>query len=431
MSFLKKHYEKIILTILLLLFVVALIYQISIVLTARQIRPEDLELPKKKPDYRRIDFTKAEFNIMENLSKDDLWLKSGPRTESDKFWTDLMVPFECARSIYGRKKIVPLYYFLDKYKINRCPWTGKELKQPETKPPPEDIDKDGIPNKVEELAGLDVNVPDDALYDKDGDGFSNLIEYKFFKNKSMTAQAEAIKNPKIHPSLALRLYVGKIIRTKIDIVLKKVRPRGKDKKNWEIHLELKTKKGWRSKFPALGNTIKIEGIEYKIIGVEYKFKKVYDNTLNSVVKKDESEITIKPEDENENEKIVVAVGKPTFAPKKKVLIKDSIDDRSYHVVVGQTFTVGNSEVGKESFTLKSANPSSETAILKSSSGKEYTITSEALEKPATEDKTQRRPEMMNPGIPEEQFPPGLPRDMRRKREKNLKKRSGRNPGFPL
>jgi hypothetical protein len=420
LSFLKKHYEKIILTILLLLFVVALVYQISIVLNARKIRPEDLELPKKKPDYRQIDFTRTEYNIMENLSKDDKWLDPGPRVAGAKFWTDLMVPVECARTIHGRKKIVPLYFFLKKYAVNRCPWTGNELKQPEVPPAPEDMDKDGLPNKLEELAGLDKEKPEDAHYDKDDDGFSNMIEYKFFKNKPVEQQGKAISDPKIHPPLALRLYVSRIIRTKIDIVLKKVRPRGEDKKKWEIHLEVKTARGWRSRFPFLGGTVKIDGEKYKIIDVNYKIKEVFDNTVNATVKKNISEITIAPVGDGEGEKIVVAIGKPTFAPKKKVVIKDSIDDSVYNVIVGQSFVVGNSALGKEKYTLVSADPTSKSAKIKSEDGKEYTITEEMMEKPLSPTaEGERRPDMMpepgRGGIPGDPAFPELPKDMRRTR----------------
>ena len=41
-----------------------------------------------------------------------------------------------------------------------------------------DEDLDGIPNVAEEEFGLDPLDPDDAALDKDGDGFSNLLEYE-------------------------------------------------------------------------------------------------------------------------------------------------------------------------------------------------------------------------------------------------------------
>jgi hypothetical protein len=181
----------------------------------------------------------------------------------------------------------------------------------------------------------------------------------------------------------------------------------------------------------LGETITVDGDKYKIIGVDSVIKKVFDKTLNMVVKKNESEIVIQPE--GSKEKILVTVGKSTYAPKKKVLIKDAIDDSSYTVIVGQNFTVGNTELGKETFTLLNADANSGIAIIKSvgKDGKEYKISREQMEKPGAEGK-KKKPDMMDPGMmmPGEEFPGGLPRDLKRKKEYLRGKNRNRPTGFP-
>jgi hypothetical protein len=45
-------------------------------------------------------------------------------------------------------------------------------------PPPGDSDGDGLPDAWEQLYGLDAHNPDDAAADRDGDGLSNLAEYR-------------------------------------------------------------------------------------------------------------------------------------------------------------------------------------------------------------------------------------------------------------
>ncbi|MFX1560409.1 MAG: hypothetical protein ACFFBL_07460, partial [Promethearchaeota archaeon] len=44
-------------------------------------------------------------------------------------------------------------------------------------PGPTGGDNDGMPDSWEMLYGLDMNNPDDAQLDKDGDGLTNLQEY--------------------------------------------------------------------------------------------------------------------------------------------------------------------------------------------------------------------------------------------------------------
>jgi len=420
LTFLKKHYEKIILTILLLVFVGSLIYQITIVLSAGNITEEDLKLPPKRPDYRKIDFTKGEFRLIANLSKNDLWLKSGPRKEGDKFWTDFMLPFPASRSPFGKNKIIPRYYMA--HEMNG-PFMGKKLKAPNTKAPIEsDIDKDGIPNTVEDTIGMDKLNPEDAEFDIDGDGFKNIDEYK------MTLQnllgKDAVNNPKIHPSLALRLYVIQIIKTRINVKLKRVGVKGKDKKNWEIHMETRNKKKWRSKFPKLGRSIQVDGVDYKIVDVVSKSEDVFDRSLKSKVKKDRSEIVL--QQEGAPDKILVVVGEDVYAPKKKVLLKDVIDNKKYRVVVGASFKVGNTKVGREDFKVLSVDAKAKTVVLESKDGKKIKVTKEKMEKPL--EPGENAGTRAAPGLPDDMMPGAPPRMPRGTNQRNPKRTA--KPKFP-
>ena len=227
MSFLKSHYEKIILTILLIVFVGSLVYLIAQILSSRTITPEMLKLPKKNPDYKKIDFEGQAYNILKNMASQQQWIVSTARNPEDKFWTDFMVPFRSSRSPYGKKFIVPFYYFEKKSGINKDPFTGQPLPEPEAapeQPKDNDQDKDGILDDDEKELGLNPNDPNDALADMDNDGFSNLEEYK--NNKLF------VNDVSQHPPLVKRLYVVNIVKSKIPIKLKKVRAVGQNKKDW-------------------------------------------------------------------------------------------------------------------------------------------------------------------------------------------------------
>jgi hypothetical protein len=372
---LKKHYEKIILAILLMVFVVSLIYLIIIIMSSKNITPDMLKLPKKKPDYRKVDFTEPEYNVIKRLPVNDKWLACGPRNKNDKFWTDLMIPFEAARSYYGKKRIVPFYYFMDEYGVNKCPFTGKPLPEPDRRVVVSaDKDNDGIPNDKEIEYGMDPENPDDIYQDIDGDGFSNIVEYKI--------NPEWVNNKKLHPPLAHRLYVVKILRTRIGVQLKKVRATGKDKKNWEIYMEVLNKRGqWRTRFPRLGHTINVSGIEYDIVDIKNIKEDVYDKTLKATIKKDRSVVTIQKK--GAGEKIKVVVGEPAYAPKKKVYIMDSIDNSRYKGIVGENIVVGDDELGKETYLIVSADAKKDEVVLKDlKNNKNITISDEKMEPPA-------------------------------------------------
>ena len=63
------------------------------------------------------------------------------------------------------------------YDALRCPHCGQPQPEPESREG--DRDRDGIPNEIEAQNGLDPYNPLDAAGDNDGDGYTNLEEYKF------------------------------------------------------------------------------------------------------------------------------------------------------------------------------------------------------------------------------------------------------------
>ncbi|QSH42490.1 hypothetical protein P0136_02490 [Lentisphaerota bacterium ZTH] len=333
MDFLKRHYEKIILSLLLIVFIMLLIYLIKIIKSTNEITKEDLKIPTPRADYRPVDFLKDQYVLDKLFNKGSEWQRSVPRVKGDKVYTDLLVPFKCARCPHCRK-IVPKFFFLNpphKCPIHGC---GKPLPKPvkvESKEKafvfkPNDWDNDGIPNAVEEKIGLDPKFPEDANDDLDNDGFSNLFEYN---NKTN------INNAKSHPPMYKRLKLVDLRRTVLDAELMKVIASGKDKKNWDVQVNVNN--GKKTKFITLGDPITLDRRGYSIVDITHNVKEIKRG--NSILKKDNSTVTLKSDDDRFT--IVMQVGKPVYSPLPKAIVVDLSNGREYQLDSGDKFSLGN------------------------------------------------------------------------------------------
>lgn len=87
------------------------------------------------------------------------------------------------------------------YAAEACPFCGGKQPVPPESDPGLDSDGDGIPDKTENLWGLNPNDPSDAQGDLDGDGFSNLEEYLAGTDP---------RDPKSHPAVVSLLRVKEL-----------------------------------------------------------------------------------------------------------------------------------------------------------------------------------------------------------------------------
>ena len=63
MEFLKRHYEKLILLVLLLAFILSMVYVLRIIDQTKEITEESLQIPTRAADYEVHDPKAAEFEI--------------------------------------------------------------------------------------------------------------------------------------------------------------------------------------------------------------------------------------------------------------------------------------------------------------------------------------------------------------------------------
>jgi len=329
LDFLKKHYEKLILAFFLLAFVLLLLYLIELGKSTQTITKKQLQIPNIEPNYRKNNFSHKKYQTSYIFTKDCTWNKSTARSDKDRIYTDLLIPFECARCPFGNK-VIPRYYFLGpKENPRKCPLCGKALPRPMIKvvttgPENEmDRDNDGIPNVTEVKIGLDPDDPDDAFYDMDNDGFANIYEYQ---------QKTNIKKSKSHPPLYKRLHLVEFRETLLPFKLMLVNTNGgkKDPADWVIQINEMIKGKSKTRFKYLESRMTLDKTPYTITKIDAKH--VEERRGGTIVKNDKSKIFLKSRDGKYT--ITMQVGKPVYSPKPKAVIEDLSTGKKYHVGAG-------------------------------------------------------------------------------------------------
>ena len=353
MNFLKRHYEKLILAVMLVIFLFSLFYQVDIITGENKITAQDLQLPPMHADFKNTNFNDSKFNNKTIFLDKTAWVKTVPKDPKVKVHTDLLNNFKASRCPHC-KKIVPRYFFMNL--PHKCPICSGDLPEPPIpvdKPPDDDgkgdKDKDGIPDNIESSWGTNPNVADSES-DKDGDGFANIYEYKHGTNGSKARS---------HPPLCNRLYLQEIRRSPLDIKLKKITTYGeKDKGDWDV--QVNTQNGRKSRFISLGDTVKVGSKDYKLIDIIPKTIK--ERRRNVVVKVDVSEIILKSLKGNDT--ITAVRNKDVFSSKPQAALIDELDGREYIVDEGARMTLGDANTGKERYMVLKVDPAKERVTLR-------------------------------------------------------------------
>ncbi len=333
MDFFKKHYEKLILALFLLVFVFLLLYLIDLSKSTNTITREDLKIPTREPNYRKTDFSLKKYQLSYIFSKDCIWKKSTARSDKDKIYTDLLIPFKAARCPCC-EKVIPWYYFWGPLgRPRHCPLCDSPLLRPITSPVRSSIvdsldrDNDGIPNTIEIKLGLNPDNPDDALYDMDNDGFPNIFEYQ---------QKTNIKKSKSHPPMYMRLHLIEFRETLLPFKLKTVVTNGKkDPKEWDIQINETRRGEIKTRFKYLDSSLLLDKTSYKIIKIEAIHKE--ERNGGTIIKKDESKIFLKSFDNKYT--ITMQVDRPVYSPRPKAVIVDLATGKKYHVGAGDTIVM--------------------------------------------------------------------------------------------
>jgi hypothetical protein len=331
LEFLKKHYEKLILASLLLAFIISMVYLMYIIKDTAAITKAGFQIPSREPNVKASSADDPKFNMTPLLAIGRSWSASGARNPKFKdFTSDLVTVFAAARCGHCQR-IIPRYFFDN----HNCPLCGKELLPP--------IEGDihvgpieSIPKDVKAQYGGEVN----ELDDMDGDGFSNLYEYK---QKTLMNAANS------HPPMWHRLVLARIDKVKLPFMLMKVNTNGSpEKSKWDIQVN-RTDTG-KTNFTMLNDILKVDGNDYRIADVklDHKERKVG----NDVITEDRSVIYL--EMLGSSNKMQMEVGREVFSPEPKAFIIDTGDNnRILTVDAGGEFLIGNRNTGRYRFKVKS------------------------------------------------------------------------------
>lgn len=229
MDFLRRHYEKVILALLLLGLLVFAWFLLSTLQKAHQVITETRLKTNVNPvEAASLKVLKEdEFTAMGIMDMD----AAAWNSRLDKAGGALLDP---PRYIRCRNPQCLFLLSFDETACSYCdqstgveggsgPDTGVDLTKL-------DSDSDGMPDKYEkEYPFLNPNNPNDAEEDYDKDSFSNLAEYKAGTRPNLASE---------HPPLAQRLRYVKTTRRMLPLVLDKVSRSGEDKRKWDLQFSV-------------------------------------------------------------------------------------------------------------------------------------------------------------------------------------------------
>lgn len=369
-AFLKKHYEKILLAFLLVVFILLLLFQLILLGASEKIQVDKLKhFREPPPNYTQVKFDVPEspYRVLERLPEKPHWNEARPRGVNAVHFTDLMIPYPMALCPYCLR-IIPAdsYPAPNTLDSGKCPFRdcGKTLRAPyrSAVAQNQDSDGDGIPDKEETAMGLNPQDPSDAAVDSDDDGFSNYEEY-LAKTKH--------KDPKNRPPYHEKIQVRSVTQARLPFLLKNVSFKSdKSKKNAEIQFEVDLP-ATRGRRPSKNMFLKV-GESFPTLAGQFLIEDIVSSG-------DEVQVVLKKSDNGE--RITVTQNKPVLEPRIKAvlfinLIKDVLEKEVYD---GSKFTIGSLKTNVDSYEVVSIDREKNTVTLKDTrDGKTYVIEQKSM-----------------------------------------------------
>lgn len=347
MDFIKKHYEKLILLLLLMIFIASMFHVLNIVKQTGEVKEHHLQIPTRNPDYVIHAPDDPIFDVSELMKTTSLnWVNPGPRDAANvNYYSDLVHVFPISRCPFCGK-LIPRY-FLDEQKA--CPFCENKANDGKAfvKPPPA-ITVSSVPDEIMKQLGYRAEEFSDAqYYDADGDGFSNIYEY--WKKTDPG-------DPRSHPPLWYRLRVVDVGKIVLPVRLMALNTLDSDNpKGWEFQIN----NGRFSDLYMIGSELEIEGKFFRIVKAERKIEEPSDG---KGARKDLSAIYLKEVDGDRE--IVMTVGGQVRSFSERAILEDSGNPgKRYTLNVGDSFSIGNRQTGEERYRVKSFDPAEKTVLL--------------------------------------------------------------------
>ena len=331
MDFLKKHYEKILLAVLLSVFIGLLAFQLVLWQQSKLIQVE-MKVKTQVENYKHINFDAKDspYLALQSLDKQVMWNTVSEPGLDRRIVSDFMVPYPMAVCPHC-KRIIPVASFPTGEGMGTCPFNDcrHELSAPESfaRGKNQDTDGDGIPDEEEKKLGLNPNDAKDGKEDADLDGFTNYEEFICKTD---------YKNPKSRPPYHEKMFVRDTAQAVLPFVLKNVSYNGaRTKENAKLQIETKSfasalstrkqrtrlitldlKKDKAQKKDAQSFDFECFGTKYVIVDVIPKYAKSSEAGQDNIMQKEATEIIVSPV-KNLKEKILVQIGKEVREPRPK------------------------------------------------------------------------------------------------------------------
>ena len=359
MNFFAKHYEKVLLAVLLVVFVILLVTLLQITKSAKNISERDLAIKAPVPDYESIDFSDAKFKLDKVFGLKIAWTPYGTRMTdaegkqikgiSEEMVSDLLSPVRAAKCP-GCNRFIPLFSFMN---LGQCPICGMTLSRParsfndeiDIQMRSSDSDGDGMPNifELKYPEFLNPTNPLDAKYDRDNDGFTNLYEYMCGTD---------IDDPKSHPPLTDLIYIESARSPLLSAQLESADP---DSGTVKFTMGGKG----RPREYKVGNTVSFDRRSM---------------TISQILSPDSVQLKLN----GSGKEFVVRKGVAAELPEEEMTVMNlGTNKLQTGVKVGSVIEIGNNSTGKEKWKVTEMNMKNATATLEGADGKIYELTAQS------------------------------------------------------
>lgn len=243
------------------------------------------------------------------------------------------------------------------YVSTNCPYC-KAVQQTEPSPSAGgDRDNDGLPDAWEVKYGLNPLFAGDAVLDSDGDGFTNIDEYR-----NQTSPVDKTD----HPTRIGRVRVVSMTELPFDLIFKAVSKNPQGDLVFQLNLRLKE----RTFFKKLGE----EATNFKLVDYNPAFtgnggKKLQVLTL-----------------QRGDKRIRLIKGLVTPWQEYEVKLADDIDKNEFTVIVDSEFSLGN-----EKYQVKQIDSSAKRILIRAISGGKETWVEQRAPEEKTDDQEGQQP----------------------------------------